>query len=691
MKARTAGGILAVLFLGGWIYFPALHGGWLWDDVVDIAGNPVVHDPSGWWKIWITPSGWHFFPLKTTVQWAQWQLWHEHTTGYHLTNLLLHVSGALLVWRLLWRLGVRHGWIAALLFVAHPIAVESVAWIAELKNTLSLPLLLLSALAWIDYDENGRRRDYAWALVWFAAAMLAKSSVVMFPLCLLLFAAWKRGTLVRRDVFVTLPFFALSFGLGLVTVWFERQQDPAVQALMPNLGSIARVEFAGRALGFYFSKCVVPIDLAPVYPSWPVTAASIWWVLPWIAAVGLAVVARRNWNRWGRHIGFAGGFFLLNLIPVLGFVPMAYHHIAWVADHFTYVSLIGVVVLAAAAIGYCDQRTSGAARWTGRICAAAVIAWFAVESRSYARAFRDEETFWTHAIAVQPDAWLAHHDLAFLYARTGRPDDAIAQYQKSLQLQAGNADAENNLANALLAKGRVDESIAAYRRAIGLRPSYLEAQANLGNALARAGRTAEASAASERALRLQPDYAPAHLTLGDLASQAGHTAEAASHYAAALKQRPDDPLLLNNQATVLLQMGRHGAAIELYERAIKLAPAYVEARVNLGYAFIEQGDEKAAIAAWNEALRLAPATVAAHVGLGNVLVQGERPAEAEAHYRAAMKQQPADAEVRNNLAFALAQQGRIDEAIRECEEAIRLRPDYAAAKENLAKLKAYKK
>jgi len=691
MKARVVFGLLAVLLAGTWVYAPALHGGWLWDDVVDVVQNPLVHDPSGWWKIWLVPTEWHFFPLKTTVFWAEWQLWQNHTTGYHVTNLALHLAGALLVWRLIARLGGRHGWLGALLFAVHPVAVESVAWIAELKNTLSLPLLLLAALAWLDYDERGRRSDYVRALLLFLAAMLAKSSVTMFPVCLVLYGVWRHGRFSRPAVRSTLPFFAVALALGLVTLWLERQQHPAVQALMPELGRWSRLAGAGRAIGFYFLKCVAPSGLSPVYAAWPLVSPPLWSFVPWLAVAGIGVAAGRAWKSWGRPVALGLGFFLVNLAPVLGFVPMAYHHVAWVADHFVYLPLVGLVGLAAAGADALAGRLGARGELTVAGIGIVLAALLAGEARSYAAVFQDEETLWTHAAAVEPNSWLAHHNLAYLLARTQRTDSAITHYQESLRLEPRNADAANNLGNALLASNRVPEAIAAYRRALDLRPLYVEARANLGNALAHADRLPEAIAELDRAVQLDPAYFPGQAMLADLLCQTGQLPAAAQRYAAALRLRPDDPVLLNNQATLSLRLGHPAEARAQLEQAVRLAPDYVDARVNLGYVLADAGRTDDAVAQWREAIRLSPRAVAAHVGLGNVCVQTGRPAEAEAHYTAALQVQPDDAEVRNNLAFALAQQGRVDEAIRQCEEAIRLRPDYAAAQENLARLRAGRK
>ena len=138
-----------------------MRGDWLWDDNTEIVRNLDLRGPSALWKIWIEPSSPDYFPVKTSVQWMQWQLWQEQSTvGYHLSSIGLHVLGALLLWRVLRKLGVRYAWVGGMLFAVHPAVVESVAWIAELKNVLSLPPLLLAFSAYLDYDERRRRSDY---------------------------------------------------------------------------------------------------------------------------------------------------------------------------------------------------------------------------------------------------------------------------------------------------------------------------------------------------------------------------------------------------------------------------------------------------------------------------------------------------------------------------------------------------
>ncbi len=219
-------GIVIFTLLGFLIYSPSLLGDWLWDDEADISHNLITQSPNGLWSIWFQPGTQvDYYPIKASVQWIQWHLWRNDMLGYHLTNVVLHIVNALLVWRLFNRLNLRLAWLGGLIFLIHPANVESVAWIAELKNTLSMTPFLLAMTAYIDYEESHRARDYWLALGLFLAAMLTKTSMVMFPVVILLYVWWKRGRIRGSDLWHSAPFFAVSLLLGLVTVevghWYD--------------------------------------------------------------------------------------------------------------------------------------------------------------------------------------------------------------------------------------------------------------------------------------------------------------------------------------------------------------------------------------------------------------------------------------------------------------------------------------
>jgi hypothetical protein len=345
ISVPAVGRAALIVLLGIGIYGPALHGGWVWDDLTEIPQNGVLSDPHGLAKIWVGSAGPDYFPLKTSVQWVLWRAWGENVFGYHLVSLGLHLLGAFLFWRLLQKLGLRLAWLGGLFFVVHPLVVESVAWIAELKNTLSLVFLLEAMLAYVRFEEGAsgaRRRPYALALVCFALALLSKSSVVMFPFVLLIYAWWRRGRVARRDLAAAAPFFGLSLLLGLVTVFFQYHRALAVWTI-PLGGPASHLAVAGTSLAFYFWKCLVPLGLHPMYRQWSVLPPTPAQFLPWLA---LAALVAGIWYRraaWGRPVALGLGFFVLNLVPVLGFLPMSYLHISWVADHFVYLPLLGLI------------------------------------------------------------------------------------------------------------------------------------------------------------------------------------------------------------------------------------------------------------------------------------------------------------------------------------------------------------
>jgi protein O-mannosyl-transferase len=231
---------IMMVAVGFWIYAPSLTGSWLMDDNFYLPQNALLHDPHRLWKTWFEPGSLiEYYPIEATVQAVQWRLWHLNMVGYHLTNVVLHLTSAFLFWRLLQKFKLRLAWLGGLLLVIHPTAVESVAWISELKNTLSLPPFLLAMICWINHDERHSSRDYLLALVFFFLAMLCKISMALFPFVILLYAWWKRGRVDWHDLKMSTPFFAISLVLGTTTIlagdWYREAHLQL--AVNPEIGA----------------------------------------------------------------------------------------------------------------------------------------------------------------------------------------------------------------------------------------------------------------------------------------------------------------------------------------------------------------------------------------------------------------------------------------------------------------------
>jgi tetratricopeptide (TPR) repeat protein len=634
-----------------------LGGGWLWDDDQYVTANPLLHSLGGLGKIWLSPPGVNYFPVMASADWLQWQAWGDQPLGYRLINLCLHLLAAFLVWRLAAKLGLRQGWLAGLLFAVHPLAVESVAWISELKNVLSLPLMLLAFCAYIDFDERGGRGDYWRAVGWFLAAMLAKSTVALFPLVLLGYAAWKRERLRPADGKAAAPFFGVSLILGAVTIWFEHSRA------MAGIGSFTfeplggRLVGAGLALAFYVAKCVWPFGLLPIYPRWvvePFSAVQLW---PWLALAAASAWCWRRRRTWGRHALFALVGFLAMLAPVLGVVPMAYLRLSWVADHFAYAALPAVTILAAAGIeALANRLAKGESRLRPATLAGAtgVAIILASQSRIYARVFVSPAAMWSYTVQHNPEAWSAHNDLGGVLLAAGSIPEATAQYREALRLNPQSVYAHLNLGDVLAQTGQLPAAIAEYREAVRLHPEWPGFRNHLADALSYAGRLPEAAAQYQEALRIKPDYPQAENGLGSVLFRSGDLAGAMPHFAAALRLDPSYAEAYNNVGTAFASVNRLPEAIAQFERATQLKPGYTEAHYNLGNAFYQANQLPDALREYATALQLAPGS-----------------AEAHDHY-----------------GILLAAAGRLAESAAQFKEALRLKPDYQEARENLQRLQA---
>src|SRR6185312_9465318 len=226
---------------------------------------------AGLGQIWTRPGATQqYYPVVHSAFWLEHRLWGDATLGYHLLNVLLHVTAACLLAAVLRKLAVPGAWLAAFLFALHPVAVESAAWISEQKNTLSTVFYLLAALAYLRFDARRTAGAYALGLLCFLLALFTKSVTATLPAALLLVLWWKRGRLEgRRDVRPLLPWLAAGLAAGAFTAWVERHfvgaQGPAYVLDLPQ-----RCALSGRIIWFYLGKLAWPARLTFIYPHWTI-------------------------------------------------------------------------------------------------------------------------------------------------------------------------------------------------------------------------------------------------------------------------------------------------------------------------------------------------------------------------------------------------------------------------------------
>ena len=270
-------------------YQPAWHGGILWDDDAHLT-TAALASKRGLLRIWtdftVTQQ---YYPVVNTAFWIMNRLWGHATLGYHIVNILLHAASAWLVAGILRRWSVPGATLAAVIFALHPVHVESVAWITELKNTLSGVCYLGAALMYLRYDESRDRRWYAAAAGLFVIALFSKTVTATLPAALLVVFWWQRGRIRwREDVVPLLPVVAVGVAGGLLTAWVERAQigaeGPAFQFTV-----VERCLIAGRAFWFYLGKLLWPADLIFIYPRFAIDAGAAWQYLYPVGALAVVV------------------------------------------------------------------------------------------------------------------------------------------------------------------------------------------------------------------------------------------------------------------------------------------------------------------------------------------------------------------------------------------------------------------
>jgi Tfp pilus assembly protein PilF len=593
----AAGWVLVVLRaaviigVGLWVYAPVLHGDWLWDDHWYITGNPLLRHVGGLWDFWFRPGSWvEYYPIHETLLWIEWQLFGSDTLGYHLVTIALHLANALLVWRLFAKLGLAKAWLGGLIFAVHPANVDSVAWIVETKNTLSLLPFLLAMGAWVDHAGKGRARDYGWALSFFVVAMLCKITMAPFAALILLYAWWKNGRIGGKDLVACAPFGLIALGLIALniscSVAYLEHQAKVIEPL-PLGGFLMRGALAGQLLAFYFAHCFWPVGLLPSYPQWTVDAASPLDFLPWLAMAGLIAWLWARRAGWGAHALLGLGFFVIFLVPFIGFIGISYMSFTWGMDHFLYIPMIGLIGLVVAAIGSIESRIPLTARpiLTGTITALAAL--LAFVANGYAVAYSDEATLWGYTVERHPDYWRAQDNLGLALLRLERPQEAMPHLLASLQLRPNREQVHLDLGRALVATDRVADGIAEYDRAIAINPEDPDVYNQKGVALMQSGRFDEAQAQFETAMKLRPNYTIALDNLGSALAQSGHLPEALGRFAEALATDPDDLSTLDNEGSALLQSGRNGEALAAFQHALRVDPS--DAKAQQGVAKLQAG------------------------------------------------------------------------------------------------------
>jgi Flp pilus assembly protein TadD len=555
-------------------YLPSWNGKPIWDDDHHLT-TPALQSVHGLVQIWTTPdAAQQYYPLVHTAFWVAHRLWGDLPLGYHLLNIMLHAASAILIVKILQQLKIKGAWLAAGIFALHPVQVESVAWISELKNTLSGVFFFASILAYLGFDRNRNWKSYLISLTFFILGLLSKTAIAPLPVALLTIFWWKRGKLGwKKDFAPIIPFFVVGMAMGLFTAWVERTYIIGGDAPAFNLSVIERFLVAGRVMWFYLGKLIAPGNLTFIYPRWNVSQ-SAWRQYLFLLATGVTVFVLWMLRKRTRAPFACLLFFLAMLFPALGFFNIYPFQFSFVADHFQYLACLGPITLASAGACLIFEQVRPAGRFSRKINAAGggtLMLVLGVFVWRQCGMYADIEKLYRTTLERNPACWLAYNNLGVVYLHQGRLGEAAGYFIKSLEFKPDYSLAHNNLGIALEQTGRMDEAIIHFRKAIDIKPDYPDAFNNLGTTLCRAGKADQAIGYLQKAAELEPDNVEPLVNLGHAYFLNGMPAQAIPYYERASSISPSNLAPLNGLTEAFLKIGDTESAIIAAGRAMAVA------------------------------------------------------------------------------------------------------------------------
>jgi tetratricopeptide (TPR) repeat protein len=640
----------------------------LFDDPGYVLKNPLVNKGLSWdyfCGIWanITVSNWH--PLTIFSHQLDVTIYGLNAGGHHLTNVLLHAINVLLLFMVmksftgtLWR-----SFFVALLFAIHPLHVESVAWISERKDMLSMLFGLLSLLAYRRYTGKPGFGHMANVAIFFSLSLMSKPMLVTLPFLMLLLdwwplcrfksyensltqnensrINWKNGIhTLWRFAFEKWPLFLLSAGSCAITMVTQHASGAVMN--MEYLSFCGRLSNAITALFKYLNKMLWPSGLGVFYPFPPQGHSAALISLSVGIALALTTLAfffarRRPW--W-----FTGWFwFLGTLVPVLGLVQVGSQ--SW-ADRYTYWPLTGVfIIIVWEGVALWNAISSFKTRILYMILVLAAISVLGFTAWRQTSYWKNTELLFKHTVEMMPNNWLAHGVLGIAVTKEGRLDEALEHYCAAYETGPKSANACNDLGKIYALRGNMELSLKWHLRAIETEPKSTKGYYCAANTLVKLGRSAEAESAYLKAISLDPAFSDA----------------------------------LFNYANMLRDVGRHKDAEIRYRELIKSKPDYIGARLNLATMLASDNKHAAAIEEYSQILSKEPKNTMALNNMGKSLLFLGRPEEASRLFAKAVELRPDDADVRFSFALALAASGRKDQALMELRAALKINPSHSAS------------
>jgi tetratricopeptide (TPR) repeat protein len=528
-----------------------------------------------------------------------------NSSGFHRTNVLLHLISTVLLFLVLSRMtgmAWRSAMVAAL-FALHPLNVESVAWVAERKGVLSTFFWMLGLAAYLYYVRQPSVRRYLLVVMALVLGLMAKPMLVTLPFVFLLLDYWPLGRLqkgnsaiwnLKSAILEKLPLFGVVLAWSVIAFLTQLQIKalPSLEAYPLNV----RIWNALLAYVGYLGKLFWPVHLSVYYPHPGAAVPVVSALIAWIVLVVITVLVLSPGRRWP-YLAVGWLWYLGTLVPVSGLVQIGSHAMA---DRYAYVPMIGLYLM----------LTWGAAdlmmalrlpRRYGIVIPVLALSVCGILTWTQADYWKSDADLWQHALAVTERNAMAHHNLGMHYRRLDQVAQAKKEFAEAVALDPDLSLYHRSLATALRDLGRWDEAVTECRKAIVIDAQDSDAHLTLGNLFHDRGQWEEALAEKREAVRLAPEYAPGHYQLARLFYDLGRRDEAMMEHQQAIDLDSTYASPHIGMGNVLMDLGRRKEAITAFRRAAQLVPQEPETHFNLGLALQAEGNLDEALSEYRQA------------------------------------------------------------------------------------------
>jgi protein O-mannosyl-transferase len=588
-------------------YWPVLHNGsFVWDDEGYITNNPLVQSFQ-FKEIWSANVMGNFHPLTVLVLAIEYFFFGMNATCYHIFHLLLHLLNVLLVYTLVVQLSRKKdaALVAALLFGIHPMHVESVAWLSELKDLLYAAFFIGSWILYLKYLDDSKRKRYFIALFLFLLSLLSKPAAVVLPVILLLTDFYQGRKLTKSIWIEKIPFFILSFIFGILTLSTQKTSGN-----LPGLDFTVLQQLTLACFGFisYLVKILFPFQLSAFYP-YPVSnqgAFSVFWyvypVILFTAAICVFYSLRKT-----KLIFFATVFFTITLFLVLQWMPVGK---AIMADRYSYIPSIAVFFLAGEGFHHLWTKKL---KWLSILILIVFMLFFSVKTFSRCSVWKNEITLWDDVLSHFNNVPLAWLNRGIAYAKINELDKAIDDISKAIQLDSDYSKADRNLAKAYYNRGNMymnnrelNKAVYDFGKSIEINPENPRVYYNRGNVFSDLQEYEKALTDYSKAIELDPSDAKPYINRGMVYGSLKQFDKALNDFEKAEKVSPNSEETLFNRGLLYMNMGNYENAIQTFSKFLQLNPQDGEALYHRGYLLFLVKKYPEAIVDFSEVIQMNP-------------------------------------------------------------------------------------